>query len=181
MRKNVVSVAVLAAALAGCASDNVKKVAYDPATDARIRVYFGVSTHFYFNIACEPKRGSLGYGGGGGMAVAKPRKLHLGNNVIGMPVPDDAYRYYDEYVVKANQPLTITADVGGRRDDGILVWVTANQHAARMFVPQPGRDYEMYPGNPQGRLELNVRQLNVTDGQIRTQPVRVDSAPLCAG
>ncbi|MBK3824286.1 hypothetical protein [Paraburkholderia aspalathi] len=156
-----------------------KSTPYNPQTDARVRVYFGVSTHFYFNTACEPQRGALGYGGGGGMAVAKPRMLHLANTTIGMPVPEDAYRYYDEYVVKADQPLTITLDTGGWSQVNGFVITETRQHVAGSFVPRPGMDYEAFPGGNKGSLRLTVRQLRLEDERVQTEPMTADPAPLC--
>ncbi|CAE6864735.1 hypothetical protein R75465_07878 [Paraburkholderia aspalathi] len=166
--------------MTGCVHQiSPQSVTYDPVTDARIRVYFGVLTHFYFNTACEPQRGALGYGGGGGMAVAKPRMLHLANTTIGMPVPEDAYRYYDEYVVKADQPLTITLDTGGWSQVNGFVITETRQHVAGSFVPRPGMDYEAFPGGDNGSLRLTVRQLLLEDERVQTEPVTLDSAPRC--
>lgn len=92
----IVSICLL---LTACAHQKTQPdVQYDPATDARVRVYFGVATKFFFNTTCYPKHG--------GKAVTKPRVFNLANTTIGMPVPADAERYYDEYVVKGGQPLT---------------------------------------------------------------------------
>jgi hypothetical protein len=180
MTKFVTLAVLICVSMTGCVHQiPPQSVAYDPGTDARIRVYFGVSTHFYFNTACEPQRGALGYGGGGGMAVAKPRMLHLANTTIGMPVPEDAYRYYDEYVVKADQPLTITLDTGGWSQVNGFVITETRQHVAGSFVPRPGMDYEAFPGGDKGSLRLTVRQLRLEDERVQTEPMTVDPAPRC--
>jgi hypothetical protein len=152
---------------------------YAPDTHARIRVYFGVSTRFYFNTACEPRNGSFGYGASGGVAVAKPRMFYLANTTIGMPVPEDAYRYYDEYVIKANQPLTIMLDTGGWSQNGGFVTTRARRHATGTFVPVPGADYEAFADGENGGLGLVVRRLRVDDGRVQTEQMTVQGAPLC--
>ncbi|MEN8513235.1 hypothetical protein [Burkholderia sp. RS02] len=180
MFKNTLMAVALGTLLAGCASQNTHSAAYDPATDARIRVYFGASTRFFFNTACEPKKGVLGFGGGG-MAVAKPRTLHLANTTIGMPVPVDAYRYYDEYVIKANEPLTISVEYGGDSlpDFNGFVFRSRFQHIARTFVPLAGKDYEAFASNASNSLQLNVRRLSVVGEHVQTEPVGIKAAPKC--
>ncbi|MDR6503514.1 hypothetical protein J2785_006707 [Burkholderia ambifaria] len=180
MFKNTLMAVALGTLLAGCASQNTHSAAYDPATDARIRVYFGASTHFFFNTTCEPKKGVLGFGGGG-MAVAKPRTLHLANTTIGMPVPEDAYRYYDEYVIKANEPLTISVEYGGDSlpDFNGFIFRSPFQHIARTFVPQAGKDYEAFASNASNSLQLNVRRLSVVGEHVQTEPVSIKAAPKC--
>jgi len=76
----------------GCASQSPASGNYDPVSEARVRVYFGATTHFYFNTRCEPKKGLPGFGDSG-MAVAMPRLRHLANTAIGMPVPVDTYTH----------------------------------------------------------------------------------------
>lgn len=172
--------ALIALSMTGCVHQTSPQAsAYDPTTDARIRVYFGVSTHFYFNTACEPRRGALGYGGGGGLAVAKPRNLNLANTTIGMPVPEDAYRYYDEYVIKANQPMTITLDTGRWSQVNGFVITETRRHVAGSFMPRPGVDYEAFSRGDKGGLELTIRQLRLEDERVQTERVTVDYAPRC--
>ncbi|OJA51094.1 hypothetical protein [Burkholderia ubonensis] len=179
MARKILMVLALGVVLTGCASQSVENTAYDPTTDARIRVYFGTTTHFYFNTACEPKNGVLGFGRSG-MAVAKPRMLHLANTTIGMPVPDDAYRYYDEYVIKANEPLTIALDKGGWSQVNGFVTTEMLQHVARTFVPQPGTDYEAFASNRSSSgLDLTVRKLSVIDAHVRTELVNARAAQKC--
>ena len=176
--RNALSVLGLCVFFAGCASHNAQGVAYDPANDARIRVYFGTDTHFYFNTSCEPKKHALSFANRG-MWVAKPRMLNLANTTIGMPVPEDAYRYYDEYVIKANEPLTITLDTGGTSQTGGVVFSTPREHAAGSFVPQAGKDYEAFAVHSSGYLRLNVRRLIVTGDHVGTEPVTVRAAREC--
>jgi len=165
--------------LMGCALRGTSaNSTYDPATDARIRVYFGVSTHFYFNTECEPKHGSIGHGGGS-TEVAKPRVLHLANTTIGMPLPQDAYKYYDEYVIKANQPLTITLDSGGWSQNNGFVVTETRRHAAGTFAPQAGVDYEAFAQDEHGYLRLAVRRLRVEDQSVQVEMLNIKGAPQC--
>ncbi|WP_334042075.1 hypothetical protein [Burkholderia ambifaria] len=157
----------------------MQNVTYDPANDARIRVYFGTDTHFYFNTSCEPKKHAFS-SANRGMWVARPRMLNLANTTIGMPVPDDAYRYYDEYVIKADEPLTITLDTGGTSQTGGVVFSTPREHAAGTFVPQAGKDYEAFAVRRSGYFRLNVRRLIVDGERVRTEPVAAPEARECA-
>ncbi|MPV67672.1 hypothetical protein [Burkholderia sp. BE17] len=179
MLRNTLSALGLCVLFAGCASHKVQSVAYDPASDARIRVYFGTDTHFYFNTECEPKKHAFSFANRG-MWVARPRMLNLANTTIGMPVPEDAYRYYDEYVIKANEPLTITLDTGGTSQTGGVVFSTPREHAAGTFVPQAGKDYEAFAVRRSGYFRLNVRRLIVDGERVRTEPVAVPAARECA-
>jgi len=165
----VVSICAL---LAACAHQKTQPdVQFDPATDARVRVYFGVATKFFFNTTCYPKHG--------GKAVTKPRVFNLANTTIGMPVPADAERYYDEYVVKGGQPLTTSFSVGGRQEVGAVVLSTAYDSRAWTFVPQAGADYEIVPVQEKLRIRFLVRRLSLKDGIVSTEPEPFTSAPRC--
>ena len=178
MRKIFPLVLLLSLSMAGCATQVPASSAYNSANDARIRVYFGTTTNFYFNTRCEPKKGLPGFGDNG-VAVAKPRLLNLSNTTIGMPIPSDAYKYYDEYVVKANQPLLITLDTGGSSQTGAVIFSTPRQHVAGVFVPQPGRDYEAFAAAETTRLRLTVRELHVKDGQVSSELIPFEKPPQC--
>ncbi|WP_081055045.1 hypothetical protein [Burkholderia diffusa] len=172
MLRNTLSVISLCVLFAGCASHNTQSVAYDPVNDARIRVYFGVTTKLFFNSTCETTARPLRFGYSGTW-VSKPRLLNLANTTIGMPVPEDAYRYYDEYVIKAGQPLTISI----HRLTGIHANIP--EHDSGTFVPQAGKDYEAFPVLRSGYFRLNVRRLIVEDDRVQTEPLDTKSAPLC--
>lgn len=185
MRK-MAGVLLACGVLAGCASTGAHRSgAYDPATEARIRVYLGAYSHFYFNTTCEPNDSWL-LKGPPGMDVAVPgfTRALAGNTTIGMPLPDDAYKYYDEYVVNANQPLTMTFQIGGQRiiDMGAVGTTTISQrvdHVARSFVPQPGLDYEVFPYEAKWGLETKLRQLHVNGKQVSTTDVELARASRC--
>ncbi|WP_322026760.1 hypothetical protein [Burkholderia sp. BCC1977] len=174
MLRNTLSVISLCVLFAGCASHNAQSVAYDPVNDARIRVYFGVTTKFFFNSTCETKARPLRFGYSGTW-VSKPRLLNLANTTIGMPVPEDAYRYYDEYVIKANQPLTISV----HRLTGIHANIP--EHDAGTFIPQAGRDYEVFASKATGFFRLNVRKLSVVDEHVNAEVVDVKGVRECQG
>ncbi|WP_080436363.1 hypothetical protein [Burkholderia ubonensis] len=174
MLRNTLSVISLCVLFAGCASHNTQSIAYDPANDARIRVYFGVTTKLFFNSACETKARPLRFGYSGTW-VSKPRLLNLANTTIGMPVPEDAYRYYDEYVIKAGQPLTVSI----HRLTGI--YTNIPEHDAGTFIPQVGKDYEVFASNSTGFFRLNVRRVILEDNRVRTEPVDARHAEPCRG
>ena len=113
------------------------------------------------------------------MQVAKPRKFHLSNTTVGMPVPEDAYKYYDEYIIKADQPLTITMDKGGWSQNNGFVVTTAHEHAAGTFVPQAGADYEVFDYADQGFFRIGIRQLRVDGQRVVAKPMQFAATPMC--
>lgn len=185
MRK-IAGALLVCGVLAGCAGSGAKRGGvYDPATQARIRVYLGAYSHFYFNTTCEPADNWFAKGAPGiDVAVPGFTRAFAGNETIGMPVPADAYKYYDEYVIKAGQPLTITFRVGGDRvvDLGMAGKTTISQrvqHIARSFVPLPGNDYEVFPYDAAWGLEAKLRQLHVEGSRVSTTDVQLAAAQRC--
>lgn len=156
------------------------KESYDPATQARIRVYFGPATRFHYDTACEPDKGLNPFSKPGTL-VAKPRLMNLANTVIGMPLPADAARYYDEYLVQANQPMTITSDSGGAISLPGMTILNASPilHTAITFIPHAATDYEVIRLTDDKKLEIKVRQLRAVDGVVSTSPIDVIPAPKC--
>ncbi|WP_199032046.1 hypothetical protein [Ralstonia sp. ASV6] len=147
--------------LTACAHQQ-QEVRSNPDTNARVRVYFGAATNFYFNTTCLPKRG--------GTPVAAPRMLNLANTTIGMPVPRDAYRYYDEYVVRAKEPLSVSVTTGGQQRFGAITYASKLIETAWMFVPEAEADYEVIPVEEGGIQSLALRRLHVSTGAVSTSP-----------
>ncbi|WP_081085038.1 hypothetical protein [Burkholderia territorii] len=174
MLRIMLSAAGLCVLFVGCASRPAQHVTYDPANDARIRVYFGVTTKFFFDSSCETKVRPLHFGYSGTW-VSKPRLLNLANTTIGMPVPEDAYRYYDEYVIKAGHPLTVSI----HRLTGI--YANIPEHDAGTFTPEAGKDYEVFASSATGLFRLNVRTVILEDNRVRTEPVDARHAEPCRG
>ena len=102
---------------------------------------------------------------------------NLANTTIGMPVPADADRYYDEYVVKADQPLTASFTVGGRQQVGELIIDQRIESSGLTFIPQPGGDYEIVPVQEKSVIRFLVRRLHVRDGVVsaETEPFAIAS------
>ncbi|MHA6889414.1 hypothetical protein [Ralstonia pseudosolanacearum] len=167
--------------LAACASPNGKPAAtYHPDSQARVRVYWGAVVHFQFNTRCTPEEGLLGYAGKG-MLASKPGLSSLTNKTVGMPLPPDAARYYHEYLVPADQPLTISARISRQTLRGAQVYRETSPSSADTFIPQPGRDYEVSVDGEIGPPQIHVRRLLQQADGISTEPVAVSMAPACRG
>lgn len=163
--------------LAACATSGDER-AYHPETDARVRVYWGPVVYFHFDTACVPV-GNAPERKGKTLLVSKPGLSALRNKTVGMPLPPDAGRYYKEYVVPANQPLTITARFSSQSVMGNTMYVSTTPDGAGTFVPAAGRDYEVLVDGSANTPQVQVRQLHDGGGAVTTTPVAVSSAPEC--
>ncbi|KWD11438.1 hypothetical protein WM34_15375 [Burkholderia ubonensis] len=165
-------------ALAGCAAQGGTPGAYDAAKDARIRAYWGPVVYFHFNRACRPPESVLtGYPDT--IVATKPGLSALVNKTVGMPVPDDAAKYFHEYVVPAGKPVTITSE-SNYQDfrNGKVVRVT-EAPVSGTFVPAAGHDYEVRGSAGSAPNHLTLRELRVDNGRVTTTPVPIAPAPAC--
>src|SRR5262249_5209735 len=128
----VIAIASLAV-LSGCASSSRQAAAtYHPETEARVRVYWGATTEFFFNTNCVPTRNAKR------ITVSRPGLSSVTNKTVGMPVPPDAYRYFHEYIVPAEQPLTVRARIVSVTEYGKWEHIEKFDQEASTFVPQHG-------------------------------------------
>ena len=166
--------AIASLILTGCASSNLRTPdSYQPEHEARIRVYWGATVKFYFDAACIPKKGAQP------LVVSQPGLSALENKTIGMPVPPDADRYYHEYFVPADKPLTIRAQItklglfNGKRS------IETTRPGFATFVPQRGQDYELRIDDAYGAARITARHLYATDTNPMTEPLELARSGVC--
>ncbi|MFC0400139.1 hypothetical protein [Paraburkholderia rhizosphaerae] len=160
--------------LSGCASSSRQTAAiYHPETEARVRVYWGATTEFFFNTNCIPKRNAKR------ITVSQPGLSSLTNKTVGMPVPPDAYRYFHEYIVPAEQPLTVRARIVSVTEMGNWEYVKKFQQEASTFVPQHGHDYEIVVKPIEGRSQIFARELVTSDTEVSAKQFDIPPARSC--
>lgn len=152
--------------LASCASTPSEPVSYDPATQARIRVFHAGRSYITLGHVCEPGKKESIHAAAGGYSFMVP------NKVIGIPRTDDMRSFsYHEYVIPAGQTVTVEhywsdpTSYGPGRSCGPYYYA---------FEPLAGTDYDtsiLFKGG--FCMGIEVRRLVPTDdGKIITYPAR---------
>jgi len=113
---NGATILLMAVILSACAPSSHLKADYDPAVEARIRVYFPSirnETHLYPGKSCYAKGDKdMIYADSGGRDftnVPFGSWIPLKGRAIGMPKKAKMLSIYYEYIVPANKPLTIVS------------------------------------------------------------------------
>lgn len=162
--------------LAGCSSAAFKQIkSYDPAADARLRVYWGPYVTVAFNQNCQ---GRVEGGPAYRTIVLKAGPSWVGGEkarTLGMPLPEMHDKYFAEYAVPANVPILIGRS-GGGVDYRPSVIITQPTFDERVSVTlQPGKDYEThFIGGT-----VTVRELVTADGAVSTRPLPADQITPC--
>jgi hypothetical protein len=181
----ILSVIIL---LSGCAlSPDLQTVQtdYDPKTEARIRVY-SLSRTFLF-----PGRSCYSANDENIISIKEAPLFVTRQRDIGMPKRGGTATFH-EYVIPANQPLTIVSMRGRSRR-----WLNAppsNQASstsrrtycgpvAITFIPQPGEDYEAFFGTSLGRNRycfIRLQRLTqISETHLKVEDVNFEEAGLC--
>lgn len=177
-------------ALAGCGTQKINVInqaeasKFNPATSARLRLVSGEGAlgGFVSGQKCETyfnettflfPQGRSGWVNAHIKTNSEPplREPDTQNSVIGMPETaattsiNSSKRYYDEYVVPANQPVITGASMDGSKGTCTPTPV--------LFTPEPGADYEISYQFVQNGLfstgcQTHVRKLSKT-GSIATE------------
>jgi hypothetical protein len=160
--------------LSGCASPGSQTAApYHPETEARVRVYWGATVEFFFNTSCVPKHDPHR------LTVSRPGLSSLTNKTVGMPVPADASPYFHEYIVPADQPLTVRAVVvaevmlNGKR------YRETFPREASTLVPQHGHDYEIIVQPVNDDTQISARELVESDSNVSAKPFDITRTHTC--
>lgn len=171
-----VALAAAVLLLAGCSSASFKQIKpYDPAADARLRVYWGPYVTVRFNQNCQ---GRVEGGAAYRTIALKAGPSWVGSEkarTIGMPLPEVHDKYFAEYAVPANVPILIGRS-GGGVDYRPSVIITQPTFDERVSVTlQPGKDYEThFIGGT-----VTVRELVTTEGAVSTRPLPADQITSC--
>ncbi|WP_334052876.1 hypothetical protein [Burkholderia cepacia] len=164
--------------LGACASPQSTPTAWQPDREARIRVYWGATVYFHYNTACMPKQGLWGGYPEPSRLVSKPGFSAMVNKTVGMPLPSDAYRYYQEWIVPGGQPLTISAQITEATMINAKAYWATYAPGAGTFVPEAGRDYEVLISGP-GSAQIHLRRLLAGTAGVAIEPVAISEAHAC--
>lgn len=157
--------------LIGCASVPAAAPVYDPATQARLRVFLGDSTDIIFGDVCAPGPHEKVKLSAGGLSYLGP------NKVLGMPQIDDmpSSRFH-EYVLPAGTPVTIKHFWQQQALSGI--WQSCGPFYLTVH-PVAGADYETFMRFDRGAcMGAELRRLRPAgDGKLIAYPARLDRLP----
>ena len=161
----MIGTATMLVACSTTPSSPLEPASHDPAKSARIRLYGsnGVGIVFYPGKDSVPSSGDGGIRVSGGFGEAFASFIGASSNRgIGMPQSRRsqemstaflAKEYYQEYTVAADQPVALSMALIGAPYvpppiiAGVPVMVrtiTGCSSIEGSFVPQPGRDYDVY-------------------------------------
>lgn len=152
----------------------------EPEATARVRVFnqVGDTVRFHHNKSCYDKASMRGLISKGFQASNGWSRLRE-NKTVGMPVAVDTPEKFNEYVVPANEPITIEGMhiVSGYTGQGS--YTGSCGPIGRYFTPQVGADYEAYITSDKTHCGLEIRQLLTEQGPVTTRSVHVVPAFPC--
>jgi len=170
MNKSIALATILLSAT-GC-STNPPPLAVSALT-AKIRVFHGVGVTIYPGKTC--------YGqSAGGVSVASGGFSFLApNKKVGMPVTEDTPWSYHEYVISANEPLTLSMYLYSSTPGAVSVTQTCGPVGATL-TPEAGKYYDTNMLLQSGRCSVQVRELTETSpGKATAQIKPISPAYAC--
>lgn len=138
-----------------------------------MRVYWGATVDFFFNTNCVPTHDAKR------ITASRPGLSSLTNKTVGMPVPSDAGRYFHEYIVPAEQPLTVRALVVSETMINATRYREISPEKASTLVPQHGHDYEIIVRSGDGPTRILARELVQNDSGVSTKPFDISPTHSC--
>ncbi len=156
--------------LQGCATVPEVPVTYDPATQARIRVFHGTAAYLYLGDVCDGKSHSFIHAAAGGFSYFERNKK------IGMPATDDMPLSYHEYAIPANKPFTVMMRWQAQNASG--TWESCGP-IYTSFTPRAGQDYDTFMSFHRGACQgVKVRKL-ISDesGKVTTMAASINGPP----
>lgn len=156
--------------LQGCATVPEVPVTYDPATQARIRVFHGTAAYLYLGDVCDHSAHPVIHAGVGGFSY------FVANKKIGMPATDDLPFSYNEYVIPAGKPITVNMYWQAQKANG--AWDYCGPFY-QMFTPEAGQDYDTLMKFSWGVCKgMEVRKLvSGENGKANTISAPLDGLP----
>ena len=163
------------------------KTDYDPKTEARIRVFPLDRTFLFPGRSCYSANDE-------NMIHIRHNYVVTRNRDVGMPKRANMMPGYYEYVIPANQPLTV---VSMRRGRHALNAPPSNQVASTgnrtycgpvpiTFIPQPGEDYEAFCRTSSGFASARrycfiqlQRLVQISETHLKIEDVDFEEAELC--
>jgi hypothetical protein len=161
MLKRAVARLWIAAVLSGCTAVSESESTWNPSSEARIRVFHGTSAYLHLGDVCDGTKRPVIHAAAGGFSYFAP------NRKIGIPKTSDMPFSYSEYVIPANQPLTI--EMYWQAQNASRIW----EHCGPIYIrfsPRPGRDYDASMHFENGICRgITLRKL-MSDGKGKTTP-----------
>jgi hypothetical protein len=169
-----VALGALPVLLGACASPAPER--FDPASQARLRVYHGASAHLIIHHGCG-KTESIHAAAGGFSYLAR-------NKTLGMPRPPSMPSFsFHEYALPAGKPVTVS--MFWQMQDASGVWRRCGP-SELIFTPKVGQDYETFmlvDSWSSTCKHVEVRRLvRAADGRIEFDDVPLVAStrrPLC--
>jgi hypothetical protein len=161
---------------------------------ARIRVFGVINTgmKLYRNSICNKGKAQTVSGGTGG--ALRSAFGTVPNLSIGMPETPNvrniserdgrfAKAYFREYVIQAEQPLTVEASysesAGSAGTRPFTISIGSSLHCrtvVKTFFPEAGKDYEASLDIEPGECELRVNQILAQDDKVTLVPVELSDS-----
>lgn len=156
--------------LQACTTSSGIQTAFDPTTQARIRVFHGTAVYLYLGDVCDASPRTVIHAGAGGFSYLERNKK------IGMPATDDMPFSYHEYAIQANKPLTVMMYWQAQKASG--VWESCGP-LYTSFTPKAGQDYDTFMEFHRGVCQgVKVREL-ISDGgsKVTTAAAPINGLP----
>lgn len=175
---------LLSSLLAGCSATNPNILkTYDAASSSRVRifVYSADRIRLDFDRQCYTTPGMFGHGEG---LEAIQRGRFESSRSVGMPPTlKSSDLVFDEFVIKAGVAVTVFGKVGGTYVTPLNGGGTRRTHYgpesrdAGYFVPEAGKDYEIYVTNREPVVEdVSSRKSGDTPRFVHLTPAKACDA-----
>ncbi len=167
--------------LTACAGPKVLDASPEHGPIARMRVLTtGASVYLHPNKSCYTlydKAAIPAHSGGREYGLFDDLAQLGSNRKVGIPLTDDITWAYNEFIVQANQPMTIYAAYVSSGEVGGQWRYTSCGPFTGSFSPKPGKDYDAGLILEKGRCYLRIREL-VSDNLTSTvKPTKMAIEP----
>ncbi len=183
--RNLLLFMIAVGMLTGCAGPKVLDASPEHGPVARMRVLTtGAFVYLHPNTSCYTlydKAAIPAYSGGKDYGLFDGLAQLSENRKVGMPVTDDITWAYNEFIVQANQPMTIYATYVASGEVGGQWRYSSCGPFTGSFSPEPGKDYDAGLMLEGGRCYLRVRELVTDDltGKVKPIEMTIGSASQC--
>ena len=179
--RNLLLFMIAVGMLAGCAGPKVLDASPEHGPVARMRVLTtGAFVYLHPNTSCYTlydKAAIPAYSGGKDYGLFDGLAQLSENRKVGMPVTDDITWAYNEFIVQANQPMTIYSTYVANGEVGGQWRHTSCGPITGSFSPEPGKDYDAGLILEEGRCYLRVRELVSDDLTSTVKPTEMAIEP----
>lgn len=167
--------------LTACAGPKVLDASPEQGPIARMRVLTtGAFVYLHPNKSCYTlydKAAIPAYSGGKEYGLLYGLAQLSENRKVGIPETDDITWAYNEFIVQANQPMTIYATYAANGEVGGQWKHTSCGPFTGSFSPEPDKDYDAVLMIEEGRCYLRVRELVSDDFTSKVKPTEIKIEP----